>query len=502
MSDQSTTLAERYVLEERIAAGGMASVWRARDSVLARPVAVKILHPHLAQDASFVERFRIEALAAARLSHPNVVAIYDTGNENSTGDGASHFIVMEHCGGGTIGELLAREGALDPERVASIGSTICEALAYAHRHEVIHRDVKPANVLVSDHGALKVTDFGIAKAAFASKDITTTGSIIGTVTYISPEQANGIEPDARSDIYALGVVLYELAVGKPPFREESDVATALKHIHEMPPAPRTQRAGIPRDLDAVVMKALAKDPSDRFQSADEMRAALGGGSFSAGSTQVLRTPRTPSATEKRPTAAQPGGSSLGGEAKRFIPVLLLIVGAIVAAVLIASLMGSDEEPSNGAGGSTDNPGGAPVVKIVAADDFDPGGSPPEEHTEDVPAAHDGNKGSFWTTETYNSPITALKDGVGLLFDLGESTSIAEVEITFDKAGYAFEVRAGDSEEPDQNAYETVASIDSSGATETVEVDGTEGRYWLIWITGLPGGGGGQGAIGEVRFLGS
>jgi serine/threonine protein kinase len=230
----ATSIADRYVLEELLARGGMGSVYKARDEVLARPVAVKILHPHLSEDHGFLERFRREAVAAAGLSHPGIVAIYDTGTDTAEDGSERHYIVMEHCAGGTLTELSAREGALEPERAAAVVAAVCSSLDFAHRAGVVHRDVKPDNVLFADDGTLKVADFGIAKAAYASGDITTTGSILGTVTYISPEQAGGREPDARSDVYSAGVVLYELLTGRPPFQGETDVATALMHVNESP----------------------------------------------------------------------------------------------------------------------------------------------------------------------------------------------------------------------------------------------------------------------------
>ena len=368
-------LGERYVLEERIASGGMASVWRAKDVVLARTVACKLLHPHLAEDKSFVERFRIEALAAARLSHPNIVAIYDTGSDE--GDDPKHFIVMEHCSEGTLAQLLNREGPLDPAHVESIGSTICSALAYAHAHEVIHRDIKPHNVLLSEHGSLKVTDFGIAKAAFVAKDITTTGAIIGTVTYVSPEQAQGKEPDTRSDLYTLGIVLYELLVGKPPFSADTDVATALMHVNQAPISPRSIRAGVHRDLDAVIMKALAKDPEDRFDSAEAMRDALGGGPFKAersDRTQPISTAPAPVKDAVEPMD-QPDERPPRSEGRRMAVSVVADRGCHHRRSRRDRHAAEPDRPGQ-RGRSPDSGGNAPTVTIEAARDFDPGGSPP------------------------------------------------------------------------------------------------------------------------------
>jgi serine/threonine-protein kinase len=514
MAEELTTLADRYVLEEKIASGGMATVWRARDNVLARPVAVKILHPHLTSDDTFVGRFRIEALAAARLSHPNIVAIYDTGSdphiESGTpiviGEEPRYFIVMEHCGSGTLGGLLEMDGPMDGDRVAALGATICDALSYAHHKEVIHRDIKPANVLISDHGNLKVTDFGIAKAAFAAKDITTTGSIIGTVTYLSPEQAQGSEPDVRSDLYSLGVVLYELVTGRPPFKEETDVATALKHVHEMPPSPRSLRAGVPRYLDDIIMTALAKAPRDRFQTAEEMRSALR--RMGAEPTQEFFGPRR---QEPRPESVMEPprrprrGLHISPEVLRLIPIIVFIAAAITAAVLIGSALTS-REPTGSGGGNGGNGGGngGSALSIASAHSFDPAseGGDGVEHEEEVGNSFDGDAATTWSTEDYDDSISLLKEGVGLLYDLGNSSEVAQVEIAFDRAGYVFEVRAADEAGDVAGDFELVGESDGSGEEEVVDVQGTTARYWLVWITELPGGGGGRGAIAEVRFVGS
>jgi serine/threonine-protein kinase len=217
-------LAGRYLLEELIASGGMAEVWRARDDVLARMVAVKILRSDLAEDAALSERFQREAVAAARLNHPNIISVFDTGN-----DGGVRYIVMEHFAGQSLQEIEAQR-AIGTDEAVSIMLPVLDALGFAHGHGVVHRDVKPGNILVGPSDRVKVTDFGIAKAAHAGADLTTTGALLGTVRYVSPEQVQGGPIDAAADLYSTGVVLYELLTGRPPFSAESDVATAMLRL--------------------------------------------------------------------------------------------------------------------------------------------------------------------------------------------------------------------------------------------------------------------------------
>ncbi|HXW31691.1 MAG TPA: Stk1 family PASTA domain-containing Ser/Thr kinase, partial [Acidimicrobiales bacterium] len=262
-------LSGRYELDHLIARGGMAEVYRARDRLLDRPVALKILFPELSVDRSFVERFRREAQAAANLSHPNIVPVFDWGE-----DGGTYFIVMEYVDGRPLSAILRTAGALHPERAAEIAADVAGALSYAHRHGVIHRDVKPGNVLITDEGTVKVTDFGIARAVNTEESLTQTGAVMGTATYFSPEQAEGLGVDARSDIYSLGVVLYEMVTGRPPFLGETPVAVASKHVREHPPLPRQINPAIPPDLEAVIMKCMAKSPEHRYASGEELRADL------------------------------------------------------------------------------------------------------------------------------------------------------------------------------------------------------------------------------------
>lgn len=267
-------LSDRYELGEIIGFGGMSEVHLARDVRLHRDVAVKVLRADLARDPSFYLRFRREAQNAAALNHPAIVAVYDTG-EAETANGPLPYIVMEYVEGVTLRDIVHTEGPMAPKRALEVISDACQALNFSHQHGIIHRDVKPANIMISKTGAVKVMDFGIARAlADAGNSVTQTAAVIGTAQYLSPEQARGEKVDARSDVYSLGCVLYEILTGEPPFVGDSPVAVAYQHVREDPVPPSQRHAGIGPELDAVVLKALTKNPDNRYQSAAEMRADL------------------------------------------------------------------------------------------------------------------------------------------------------------------------------------------------------------------------------------
>src|SRR6201992_1571686 len=265
------TLGDRYELDGVVGRGGMAEVYRARDLRLDRVVAIKTLRPDLARDQTFQARFRREAQSAASLHHPSIVAVYDTGEDMSTGTPVP-YIVMEYVDGRTVRDLLIEGHRLLPERTLEIVSGVLRALEYSHQAGIVHRDIKPGNVMVTRNGDIKVMDFGIARAMNdAQATMTQTAQVIGTAQYLSPEQARGERVDARSDLYSTGCLMYELLTGRPPFTGDSPVAIAYQHVRETPVPPSRIDPSLPPWADSIVLKAMAKDPADRYQSADEMR---------------------------------------------------------------------------------------------------------------------------------------------------------------------------------------------------------------------------------------
>ena len=354
-----TRLLDRYHLEDRIAAGGMGTVWAARDERLGRPVAVKMLKDDLAGDPKFVERFRREARAVAALGHPNIANVFDYGEDHR-----KHFIVMELVEGRDLSRMLREEGPMDPARAVGIAAQACEALGHAHLAGVIHRDVKPGNVMVGDDDRVKVTDFGIARAQGESS-LTATGSVLGTSHYLSPEQAEGGTIGPPSDVYAMGCVLYEMLTGAVPFTGDSPIGIAMRHVSEEVPAPSSLATDVPLEVDHVVAKATAKDPKDRFADGREMAAALAHGgdptvagalggaptaAMATGGTSVLTNAGR---TQEAPQTVWPipGDRWEPRRLGRFVLIALGILAGIAALLLLVNLLGDDEQTQRAGGGA-------------------------------------------------------------------------------------------------------------------------------------------------------
>ena len=354
MSEEGRRFGGRYLITKRIAGGGMAEVFMATDELLGRTVALKLLHPEFARDGAFIERFRREARAAASLSDPRIVAIYDWGSDDGT-----YYIVMEYVEGKSLKDMIQSEGPFTPQRAVEVAADVCAALHAAHKRGIVHRDVKPANIMVTPSGETKVMDFGIARAPQESgQTVTQTGTVMGTANYISPEQALAMPVDPRSDVYSAGVVLYEMLTRDVPFKADTAVAIAYKHVKEDPVAPSDLNPDVTPEVDAVVLKAMAKNPENRYQSADEMRHDL---------DRLLRgqpteaTPLLPDRTAViRPgggetialrstdvVAGRPPAHASGGGPKAAVItlVVLLFLGVIAAAVALGfSFVGNNEPP--------------------------------------------------------------------------------------------------------------------------------------------------------------
>lgn len=447
-----TELGERYELGHQIGTGGMASVYLAYDTVLDREVAVKVLAERFAADQAFVERFRREASAAAGLNHPNIVAVYDRGEAEGT-----YYIVMEYLKGPDLKKVIRDQGPLDPAVAVDNALQILSALTAAHAAGIIHRDIKPQNVMVSGDGRLRVADFGIARAD-ADQQMTEAGSVIGTAQYLSPEQAQGEETTAASDTYAVGIVLYEMLTGRVPFDGDRPVTVAMKQINEPPVPPRVFAQEIPPELDAVVMKALSKRPEDRYQSAEdftaallEVRSAMSGGQQS---TLILTAPAATAAggaAATMETQVVGNGSGGGGKKKKKKgsgrPAIWGIVAVLIAALAVSLALaltrgGSDMVMVPDVAGfeaaaatrAISDAGLTPTERTQASDDVQPGvviGTEPEAGTE-VAAQ------STVTILVSSGPAEVTVPGV-----VGKA--VEDAQATLEKAGFTVTTEEVDSD---------------------------------------------------------
>jgi serine/threonine-protein kinase len=470
----STVLSGRYRLESKLGSGGMSTVYLAMDEVLDRPVAVKLLHREISEEADQLERFRREARAAARLSHPNLVGVIDAGE-----DDGRPYIVFEYIEGQTLKRRIQEEDGLPVDEAVAYGIEIGRGLTAAHARKLVHRDVKPQNVLIDPEGRAKVTDFGIARSLEA-KGMTATGRVLGTTDYVSPEQAMGEDVDERSDVYSLGVVLYEMLTGEVPFQAETQVGVAMKHVNEPMPDVQTKRPEVSAVIASVVDRATTKDPRDRYGSVAEMvrdleqtlevEAARRGGT-SGEATSVLDS--VPSSRRRlgRPRRVSRLGVAMG------------IVG--IALIVAALVFGGKELGGNGnssAGGSTE-------VRLSgdAAAEFDPEGDGQETGTQRF-AVDSNPTGTAWATEHYDSPdFGGLKDGVGLTIDAGATVSAKAIEIRSLTPGWDASIYEFNGSPPSSLSGwgQPVASSSNGGERETIALPGKAARSFLIWITKVP-----------------
>jgi eukaryotic-like serine/threonine-protein kinase len=468
-------IAGRYEIEELVGHGGMSSVYKAHDALLERKVALKILHEQYNADEEFVERFKREARSVAQLQHPNIVTVIDRGEEDGR-----QYIVFEYIDGENLKELVVRKGRLDVREALEIALEVARGLAFAHEHGLVHRDVKPQNVLLNGDGRAKVTDFGIARSLDVD-GMTQTGTVLGTSNYIAPEQASGQRVDAETDVYALGVVLYEMLAGEVPFPGESFVAVAMKHVHEPAPNLLEVRNDVPLRVAAAVDRALEKDPEQRFPSMDafagELEACLA--ELDRGedgeATMVVPALQRPAQARRRRASQLPVGITL---------LALLAIAAIVVGLL--TLGGG-----NGGGGQS---AVGSAVLLTGAGSYDPYGSDKEEHSDRAPNTVDRNAATYWTTEDYRD-FEDTKPGVGVVLDAHGPVDLARVTVASDTPGFTAEIEAtnvlGGVPHPvsDKRTVERLTAFD-------IHAD-APARYYIVWITKMPPGRG-YAHVNEVR----
>jgi eukaryotic-like serine/threonine-protein kinase len=467
-----TILSGRYRLESKLGSGGMSTVYLAIDETLDRPVAIKLLHAEISDEPDQLERFRREARAAARLSHPNLVGVIDAGE-----DGGRPYIVFEYVRGETLKRRIQREGRLPIDEAVAYGIEVGRGLAAAHSRMLVHRDVKPQNVLIDPDGRARVTDFGIARSLEAH-GLTATGRVLGTTDYVSPEQAMGEEVDERSDVYALGIVLYEMLTGEVPYHAETQVAVAMKHVHEPMPDVFEGRPDVSAAVAAVVDRATAKDPAERYGSIAEMvrdleatleiEAARGGSSDEA--TAVLR-----SVPKSRRWL---GGSRMWRAG--------LAMGLLGLALIGLALLITDPLDELGDGGGSEAQ--AIALGRDAASDFDPLGDEMED-SGGVGLAVDGDAmNTAWGTEHYDSEdFGGLKDGVGIYVQTGEPVQPSAIEIRSPNSGWDAEIYAAAEPAEDLEGWgRPVATVTDGDNRETVPLRAvTPAEAFLVWITHLP-----------------
>jgi Serine/threonine protein kinase len=461
----------------------MATVWRGEDPLLARAVAVKTLDPRLAEDEALRIRFRREAVAAAAVAHPNIVATYDTGED----DGVA-YIVMELVEGATLRQAIDLHGALPPARAADIAAQVADALAAAHARGLVHRDVKPSNVLVQLDGRVKVTDFGIAKAADqAAEDLTRTGSVLGTARYLAPEQLEGQPVDERADVYSLGLVLFEMLTGRAPFGADTEIATAVARLTTPSPRVAESRPDIAPGLAHVVDRALARNPDDRWPNAAAMRDALAPFRIAvpdrgSDATMPVALPARPRPAAS-PAVAHPviinDGVGVGARVLAWVVALALGIGGGYVGFVLATDKTASTTPTK--------PTAAAALKIVGVTTFDPEGDNGSEHPNEAALAIDANKATVWTTEAYKQANVGGKAGVGLILELANPARVSAVDLTSPDTGWDAQIYVAPEAATTLAGWGTLRSTGTNlGTSATLHLDTRPpGQFVLVWLTRLP-----------------
>ena len=465
-------IAGRYEVEELVGHGGMSSVYKARDALLERHVALKILHDQYSEDEDFVERFKREARSVAQLQHPNIVTVIDRGEEDGR-----QYIVFEYIDGENLKEFVVRKGRLDVPEALEIALEVARGLAFAHAQGLIHRDVKPQNILLNGDSRAKVTDFGIARSLDVD-GMTQTGTVLGTSNYIAPEQATGQPVDAHSDVYALGAVLYELLAGDVPFPGESFLAVAMKHVHEPPPNLLDVRGDVPLRVAAAVDRALEKDPEQRFPTMDafaaELEACLAELDRGESDDSTMVIPAARRARPRKQVSRWP------------IAVGVLALLAVAAIVLGLVMLGGNH------GGAS---AGGTLFPVTGLTSYDPFGPDKTEHSAAAVNITDGNPATYWATESYRTAPSLNKPGVGVVIDAGRVVQLSRITIVTDTPGFTAQIEATNIQ---GGTAEKVSDSKTTTRSTAFDITSSEPkRYYVVWITKLPTDGS-YAHINEVR----
>ena len=476
-----TLISDRFRLEEKVGAGGMSSVYRAFDPTLERWVAIKLMHRDISTDPDQLERFRREARAVASLSHPHIVTVIDAGE-----DEGAPYIVFEYVDGETLKERIRSVGRLPVPEAVAYAIEIGRALSCAHSHRLVHRDVKPQNVLIDPDGRAKVTDFGIARSLEA-QGLTATGRVLGTTDYVSPEQALGHQVTEQSDIYSLGIVLYEMLTGETPFSADTQVAVAMKHVKDPLPDVQRRRPEVSAALAAIVERSTAKETGNRYRTVDEMVhdleqvlaiEAARAGETSGEATAVLQ--------------ALPGDTADYAPARLRRPRRTLILAALAIGLIAGGIAYLATRTEKGPGNAViPHAGGLTPVKLGsdAASDYDPQGDG-KESSDQTQFAIDGNNTTSWDTEIYRDGFPGVhKDGVGLYVNAGSPISARRIVLVTATPGYEAVVYAANTIPDDLKGWTKVSTRTKVKETTRIPLDtaGRRFRYYLIWIVSLPPG---------------